>query len=264
MLAAAVLLLALALTCWGHDYWLQPEAFVVDVGKPVGVALHVGDHFESELQRAYQSKPTVRFQLIGAGGTTDLARVAREGDKPIVRFSCTRPGTHVVALERDAQLIRLEAKKFNAYLAEEGLSAVVAERGKRGESAKEGRERYRRYLKAYLRAGAKSDDGWKKRAGQKLEIVPLADPTAQKAGGRLGFRVVFEEKPLAGVKLTAYSRSGKKVKARQAVTSKEGEATFALDESGVYLVRLVHMRRAADDKEADWHSWWAALTVEVR
>jgi hypothetical protein len=32
----------------------------------------------------------------------------------------------------------------------------------------------------------------------------------------------------------------------------------------MYLVQLVHMRRAANDKDADWHSWWAALTFEVK
>jgi hypothetical protein len=36
-------------------------------------------------------------------------------------------------------------------------------------------------------------------------------------------------------------------------------------EPGAHLVRLVFMRRAAEnDSEADWHSWWAAATFEVK
>ena len=38
----------------------------------------------------------------------------------------------------------------------------------------------------------------------------------------------------------------------------------ALALSFIHLVRLVFMKRAADDRDADWHSWWAAMTFEVR
>jgi hypothetical protein len=96
-----------------------------------------------------------------------------------------------------------------------------------------------------------------------VEIVPLADPTGLKAGDTLKVRVLFEGKPLAGARVSAYSRGGEKVKTRSAVTSAAGEASFPLD-AGPCLVRLVHMRRATADREADWHSFWTALSFAVR
>jgi uncharacterized GH25 family protein len=254
-------LLALAGVAGAHDYWLAPSAFSPAVDKPVSLSLHVGDHFVSEAEKAHDSKATVSLALFTAAGKMTLD--ARDGDRPAVRFTPKKAGVHVVALERDARLITLEAKKFEAYLAEEGLDEVVAARKKAGESGKPGRERYRRYLKCYLRAGGKGDDGWKKLAGHKLEIVPLSDPTGLKKKDAFAVRVLLGGKPLSGAKVTLHGRDGDKVKTRSARTTAKGEASFEIRESGVHLVRLVFMRRATDDREADWHSWWAAMTFEV-
>jgi hypothetical protein len=218
----------------------------------------------SEREREYQKKPTLHFRLYWAGDSIDLAASAREGDRPVVHFTCPRAGTCLVAMERDAHLITLPAKKFNRYLAGEGLDAILAQRRKRGEADQPGRERYRRYLKCFVRAGAKGDDTWKKPAGHKLEIVPRSDPTGLKAGDTLKVRVLFEGKPLVGARITAYRRSGKKVETLTATTSATGEASFKFATAGPCLVRLVHVRRATRDKEADWHSFWAALTFAVR
>jgi len=260
-LLCAAALLAVAAAASAHDYWLQASTFAPDLDRPVSLSLHVGDRFVSEGEKAHQKKGTVSFELLSAADKADLD--AHDGDRPAVRFTPKKAGVHVVALERDARLITLEAKKFEAYLAEEGLDDVVAARKKDGESGKDGRERYRRYLKCYLRAGGKGDDAWKKLAGHKLEIVPLSDPTGLKKKDTFAVRVLFDGKPLSGVKVTAFDRDGDEVKARSARTTDKGEAKFTLGESGVHLVRLVFMQRAKDDKEADWHSWWAAMTFEV-
>lgn len=256
-----VSLLAVAAVASAHDYWLQPSSFAPALDKPASVSLHVGDHFVSEAEKAHDKKATVSLALFTAAGKADLD--ARDGNKPALRFTPKKAGVHVVALERDARLITMTAKKFEAYLAEEGLDDVIAARKKDGDSDKEGRERYRRYLKCYLRAGGKGDDAWKKLAGHKLEIVPLSDPTGLKKKDTFTVRILFEEKPLAGVKVAAFSRDGDKVKERSVRTTAKGDAEFTLGESGTHLVRLVFMKRAKDDKEADWHSWWAAVTFEV-
>src|SRR5215211_2979900 len=161
-----LLLLALVTGPAGtHDYWLGPATFFPAVNKPVAVNLHVGDRLKSEGARAFEKKPTLSFKLVGATATTALAAAAREGDRPLARVSCPAAGSYCVAMERAPRLITLEAKKFNAYLAEEGLTAALAERKKRGEADKPGRERYGRSLKCLLQAGGKSDATWKKVLG---------------------------------------------------------------------------------------------------
>src|SRR5262249_49305503 len=122
----------------------------------------------------------------------------------------------------------------------------------RGETQKEGRERYSRCLKLLLHAGDKTDDTCKRVLGQTLEIVPRANPGDLKPGDKLLVLVLFEGKPLAGIKVFAYSRTDGKVETQTAVTSKEGSAAFRLDRTGPWLVRCVHMRRCTGDAEADW------------
>jgi uncharacterized GH25 family protein len=166
-------------------------------------------------------------------------------------------------MERAPQLIKLDAAKFNAYLTEEGLDTIRAQRRQLGEDKLPGRERYSRYLKSLVRAGGHSDDTWKRALGQRLEIVPLVDPFAVKKGGNLPLRVLFDGKPLAGAKVLAHRRAAGKTATQSATTSAKGEVTFKVNGTGTWLVRLVHMRRAIKDKDADWESFWGALTFGV-
>src|SRR5688572_25302324 len=119
----ALMALLAALPVFGHDYWLEPDAFFVPVDKEVNVRLHVGDDFKSEAERPFQKKPTVKLQLISTKETQDLTAAGEEDKKPVARVTAKTPGTYLVALERAPQKITLAADKFNAYLKEEGLDA---------------------------------------------------------------------------------------------------------------------------------------------
>jgi hypothetical protein len=49
------------------------------------------------------------------------------------------------------------------------------------------------------------------------------------------------------------------------MTGVNGVATFKIDKPGLWIVRLVTMRRCAKDcGEADWESLWGALTFGAR
>ena len=246
-----------------HDYWIEPATFSPAAGKPVAVRVYVGDHFKSEGERPFQKKPTVRFRLVSAKETADLARTGREGRTPMGEAVCPRPGCHWIDLRRGAVPIKLEADKFNRYLAAEGLDAVREQRRRAGEDRQPGRERYSRCLKCLLRVGA-GDDAWKRVLGQQLEIVPLADPASVKPGGTLRVRVQFEGKPLAKAAVFALRKDGGKVTTQRLRTDAEGTAAVVLAGKGVWLVRLVHMRRCTGNADADWESVWAALTFEVK
>jgi hypothetical protein len=262
LLCLPLLLLATSFA-GGHDFWLQPGSFFPEVNKPTEVHLHVGDHFTSEKERPFQKKATSTFRHLSAGDSIDLSAAASEGDRPVAKITPKKAGTHLIALERDRQLITLGAKKFSSYLAEEGLDGILEERRKLGESDKPGRERYWRSLKSLLRAGDKGDDTWKKALGQKLDIVPLIDPTGLKAGSFLEVRILLFGKPLAGATVSALNRSGGKTVTLRAKSSSAGKVGFKLGKPGAWLVRLVHMRRAKNDKQADWESFWSALTFAI-
>jgi uncharacterized GH25 family protein len=246
-----------------HDYWLQPETHFPKPGVPVAVHLLVGDDFVSELERPFQKPPTLRFQLVSQDKAIDLAAAAQDGQKPLAQLTLVQPGSYWLVLDRDLAYITLEAKKFNAYLEEEGLQDILAERKKAHELDQAGRERYRRYLKALLHVGA-ATEAWRKTFAQQLEIVPLANPTALKLGDTLTVKVLFEGKPLPAAPLFAYGKAANGTKKQSLKTGKDGTAAVRLDTAGPYLVRLVHMRRCAGDPKADWESFWAAWTFGIK
>ena len=260
---AAALLFA-APPAFAHDYWLGPETYFPAAGAKVTVRLHVGDHFKSEAERPFQKKPTVRFELIGAKGKQDLAAAGKDGEKPAAQLTAKEEGNYLIVLERGPQTIKLDADKFNAYLAEEGLDAIRELRRQSGQDKAEGRERYQRYIKCLLQCGDKGDDTFKKEVGQRLEIVPQENPYRLKAGERLTVKVLFDGKPLAGVRLFAHHRAGEKVRTQTLDTSKDGLATIKLEQAGQWLIRLVHMRRCEGDKDVDWESFWGALTFGLK
>ena len=247
-----------------HDYWLQPDRFFLQVNDTVSVHLFVGHDFADEVERPFQAKPTLRFQLVSQKSTRDLTQAGIEGKKPTATLSLRNPGTHWLLMERDFFQITIEAEKFNRYLKHEKLDAILKARRKLGEEKKPGRERYCRSLKSLLQAGEKSDDTWKRILKQRLEIVPLANPADLKPGGTLRVRILFAGKPLAHVTVFRLSRAGKQVKSSSSQTDKNGVAVIRIGEKGIHLVRLVHMRRCVGDPKADWESFWSAMTFAVR
>lgn len=251
----ALLLLPAALSA--HDFWLEAGP---KTGDAIPLRLHVGDRFVSEGEKAVLKKDTPRLTAWLGGDEIDLRAGLKDGAKPVASLSGKKAGTALVALDRAPRLITLEAAKFNAYLAEEGLTAILGERKKRGEAEADGKERYGRCLKLLTPVGGKGDDGWKRVVGQKLEVVPLADPTGLTKGDAFAVRVLFDGKPLAGVQVQAHARAGGKVTTQAGRTDAKGEASFNCGR-GDWLVRLVQMRRTTGD--ADWESWWAALSFTV-
>jgi uncharacterized GH25 family protein len=257
-------LLLLSPAAFAHDFWLAPRGNP-SPGDTVDLPLIVGHHFEDESERAFAKKGVLAFTAHGPKARVDLLAAGKEDAKPFARVACPDAGTYRASLRRAPVLIELAAKKFEGYLEDEGLTHVVAERKKRGESDKPGRERYARSIKAYWSAGKSGGDAWKQADGHPLELVPLADPTAWGRKDKARFRLLLDGKALPGARVTCFWRGPEKIKKApaHATTDKAGEVAFALGHTGEYLVRLVHMGRAEKDAEADWVSHWAALYFRV-
>jgi uncharacterized GH25 family protein len=250
-------------TVSAHDYWLEPAKFRLSDGENVVVRLHVGDHFSSEKERPFSKKATTKFQLLSKNGNRDLISDSEDGKMPLVEVKL-QAGTHLIILDRAWSMITLESDKFNSYLKDEGLDSILEQRRKDGKDKEPGRERYSRCLKCVLQAGDKGDDTFKKVVGQKLEIIPEMNPATLKLGDTLPVQILFEGKPLIGTQISAFHRADDKLTTVTGRTNDEGKVSLKLENSGPWLVRLVHMRRCTDSTDADWESFWAALSISVK
>ncbi|MBM3979704.1 MAG: DUF4198 domain-containing protein [Planctomycetes bacterium] len=263
--AAALAVLLLAAPAGAHDYWLVPETYTPKDRASVPVRLFVGEHFKPEQEVAYSAKKTPLVRLVTAKGAAQISE-AKNGTKPAFAFDMPGTGSAVLRVDRDWSGITLKADKFTAYLKEEGLDEIVTARAAAGEADADGKERYRRCLKTVIHGGGKPDAAPTEPLGQVLEIVPLKNPYALKAGDELPVRVEFEGKPLAGFKLVAHHRAGDTLTTATATTDKDGKAELKLPKAGPWVVRGVHMRRVAEknpNPPADWESFWASVTFAL-
>ncbi|MGQ0542156.1 MAG: DUF4198 domain-containing protein, partial [Blastocatellia bacterium] len=186
-------------------------------------------------------------------------------DLPLLTFSAEKPGNYLLAMERNWSYITLDADKFEDYLREDGMEYIIAEREKLGETKKEGKERYSRYIKGLIQVGDSRDKTFAKNTALKLEIIPLKNPYSLKAGDTLGVQVLFEGKPLVGKTIFADNRDGEAISKKKLVTDALGKATVNVDRKGIWIVRLVFMRRCTKACEgADWESFWGAYSFGLK
>jgi uncharacterized GH25 family protein len=253
-----VLGLICAASLSAHECWLQPSTFTPAAGVTSRLTLRVGMNFEGEA-RPFRADRVAALLHFSAAGREDWT--SRIDGRPEIPLGFARPGTHVVAYDSRASLIELPAREFDAYLREEGLEPILAERARLGEAAKPGRERYLRCNKTILAVGGARDATATLRTGQALEIVPATDPSA---GGPVRFVVWLGDRPLAGAKIRAWHRQGGELKTLDGVTAADGSVLYTLVSPGEWMLSTVHMARLTGDPAADWESHWGNLTFSVQ
>lgn len=247
---------------FAHEYWLEPEKFFLTPKEKTIVRLFVGDGLVNDREeRPFQKNKTDIFSVYSRSNKIDLLGNLTDGALPVYEFSGDAAGNYLLAMERNWSHITLEADKFDDYLRTDGMEYIIAERAKLGESKKQARERYSRFIKGLLLVGDKRDDTYKKKIGLKLELMPLENPYAKKVGDKIAFQVLFDGKPLAGRTVFADNRMSK---TQKMITDKNGKISFVLASSGLWLARLVFMQRCkAECGEADWESYWGAFSFGV-
>lgn len=275
--AAATIAVLFAARLSAYDFWLTLNPFVFTRGEWATVTIAQGDAFPTATvpMDARQIDQIVIVRPQGTRTTNDQSNLRPELLKHLafdVHLSAKQPGTAVVVVSTKPEYASVGATAFTSYLRSVRLDAIIAERQRRGEGVRSGRERFTVQPKALMRIGEPpaSDRSQAVRAVGAplvLEIVPARDPYTLKAGEGLPVQVLFEGAPAAGVPLVAtyatfrgkpgeYAWSGR--------TDTTGRASIPMTMAGQWLVRAVHMRRVEGDPKADWESFWASLTFELR
>jgi uncharacterized GH25 family protein len=172
------------------------------------------------------------------------------------------PGLLIVGYNSNPSPVVLPAAKFNQYLKEEGLESIAEIRVRRNQTGSDAREVFSRCAKSLVSSGTPTD-GEDQALGFPLELVALKNPYALHTGELLPVRLTYEGRPLSGALVVAMNRLNPAAKL-SARTDNNGRVAFKLPESGMWLVKAVHMIPAAAGTNADWASFWASLTFELK
>jgi uncharacterized GH25 family protein len=243
-----------------HDMWIVPTTFSPDSGQVVGVRLRVGQDL---LGDPIPRDPALINQFVFEDEAGRKPLIGRDGADPAGFLRVAMPGLLVIGYRSNASAVELTPEKFNQYLEEEGLDAVAALRARRHETGAKAREIFSRCAKSLVLSGSASDKQGDRSLGFPLELVAEKNPYAIGAGQDLPVRLTYENRPLANALVVAMNRlnPSDKLTAR---TDRDGRVRFRLRAGGMWLVKAVHMVPAPPGSNADWASFWASLTFELR
>lgn len=241
-----------------HDYWLQADDYQLDTGQRLVVHLNMGESLAVQEEKVYERERTERFEQRFADDVKDLLATTADGAKPLYAETLQNAGPFLFTLVRNSALIEMDAAEFNEYVAHEGVAGVQSQRARE-------RERYWRFLKLLGRSGDVTETDLHHRfTGAQFEIVLLQSPFTMHVGDEQIVQLLFETRPLPNATVFALHRApdGSLTELRS-VTDARGVVRFALAQSGMWLVRAVHMRPCKGCKDADWESFWASYSFAL-
>lgn len=251
--SAAILCSPLTAPAIAHEFWIQPDAYSIEPGAVLRLTLMHGERFNgAPVPR--NNGYIARFESVGAdsstqvqgldGNTTSFMRAADEGDQVLVYYS-------------NEYTSLLDADRFNAYLEEEGLDAIIQMRESSGESDEPGREVYSRCAKSLIDAdgdGLPAD----RALGLPYEILLLPDSF----DGTIRAQLLDRGEPLEGAVVVAVLQDDPSALTEH-VTDENGRVEFPNTRPGVWMLTSIHMSRLPDRHDADWESHWASLTLQI-
>jgi uncharacterized GH25 family protein len=257
-----VLLLVFHSFLFAHDLYLRGNPFHQDIPGKVSISMNLAEAFPGE-ELSWRGDKTTSFVVNGPSGMNKIQDQA--GENPTVEFS--QEGTYIVGWSGSPSYIKIKPAVFNKYLNLEGYTKVINLRKERGQENKEGAEKYSRNIKAMFQVGSKNTDQFKVPLGFKIEIIPHQNPYSLKVGESLDVELLLDGKPLADNAIMAtFDTNSKEPEAYAQVirTDAKGKAKIKLTNSGVWMIRSNYMTELQNDPKAEWESYWANLSFEVR
>jgi uncharacterized GH25 family protein len=256
-----VILISLALVqLHAHDMWIEPTAFLPADGQIVGVKLRVGQDFTGD---PLPRNPALINQFVFEDHSGRKPLIGRNGGDPAGYLRVDGPGLLVLGYHSNPSSVELPAETFNKYLREEGLDAIAALRASRHQTEAGAHELFARCAKSLLLSGSPAEDQGDRTLGFTLELVAERNPYTMRTGDEIPVRLTYQGQPLAGALVIAMNHlnPAEKISAR---TDSDGRVRLRLPAAGMWLIKAVHMIPAPEGANADWASFWASLTFELR
>ena len=259
-----LLILLLILPVFAHEFWLEPQQYIFSRAEEINIRFKAGEAFTGHNWKGNRDKVS-ELKLYYADIVDDLSNALTDDEGDSLQFSIHEEGTAMVTFNNINSYIELEAEKFNAYLAEDGLQAVIDYRQQQNETDSMGRELYQRSVKTIVQVGALKTNVYKKQTTLPVDIIPFSHPYQLNDGDTLTVKILFKGEPLANTKIRTWHKLPGRVTDTSLMSNENGEISFPVTTSGEWMVSCVTMIRLTDDSHAHpiaigWQSYWGSVT----
>lgn len=259
---------------WGnaHEYWLEPEAYVLKAGEPVRADIKNGVDFKG-ITFPYIRHEIVSLEIVNRAGRAPLS--GRDGDFPAINAPTKAEGLQVVSFHNQPSRITFrEWEKFVNYVNEEGAAWVAQRHRDRGLDTETVKEVYSRCAKTLVQVGPADASDRDFNTGMPAELVAKQNPYALKAGESLDLVLFWQSEPRPNNQLRVFEKTrdpaGGESKLRQfdLTTDAKGMASFVPVPGAEYLLSSVILfergtKTSIDQGEPAWESYWASLTFRA-
>ncbi|RYU96843.1 DUF4198 domain-containing protein [Emticicia agri] len=250
------LIIVSSLFAIAHEFWLEPQKFLLEAGEKLHLKIFVGEGFVGE-EIDFSKFKVAKYTHYSPDDEENTSGSLNEQQlNDFLKFE--KEGNHLIALNNTNKHIELEADKFNEYLKEEGLDNVLQWRKEHGALNKKGREMYQRCVKTLLQVGKTQNELYRRNTGMRLELIPQQNPYIAKES--LTFQVLFDNKPVENALLLVWQKGIEKPNVRKFRTDATGKVTFSFEPKGIFMISTVQMVPHTDSTEADWQSYWGSYT----
>lgn len=261
---AALLVFGLAPVTAAHEFWIEPENFMVKPGAPVTAYLRNGEEFKG-ISLAYFESRFTRFEIVQ--GDETRAVTGRLGNSPALRTTVSAEGLMIVLHETTPSVITYrEWEKFMTFARHKDFPRAEADHAERGLPKDVFRESYTRHAKALVSVG--HGRGSDRAFGLETEFVAVTNPYDADFDGVMRVDLVYQGAPRPDAQVEVFSRGPDgSVSIALHSTDARGQAAIPVEPGHDYLFDAVVLRPASDieDTSSDpvWETLWAALTFSV-
>jgi uncharacterized GH25 family protein len=252
--------LFIAASLSAHEFWIQPDKFIYKRGETINLKFLVGENFAGENWTGNKDKAQSMHLYFDETVDNNFEDNLTDNKGDSIQFAIYEEGTAMVTLNTKNSFIDLEAKEFNKYLKEEGLTEALDYRMEHGDTMKRGTERYQRSVKTIFQVGKNKTPVFKKRTDLPLDIIPDENPYSVSKDGKFKLRIVFQGNALKKTKIKVWHKANNKVSVEDYETDDKGEVKIFLSLKGEWMVSCVKMVRTENDAEAEWQSYWGSFT----
>ncbi len=246
-----------SLTVFPHEFWIEPERWILEKGQTLTAHTKVGQHFKGDASpfiRAWFS----RFELHASKMAVPVG--GNDGDFPAFKQKLNHPGLNLLLYYSTADTVYYSTmEKFEKFLEREGLLHILAEHRKRNFPEQGFKETYVRCAKSLVQV--RGESAFKDHfSGMPLELVASFNPyQLENKDGEL--QLIWRGSGIGDILVRVFHKQQKTE--TEYFTNEQGKVTIKLDVPGDYLVNAVHMTEGAFNRGELWTSYWASLTFQI-
>lgn len=239
-----------------QEVWIQSDKFFFSSGDSISVTFVSGEDFIGGPWRAGNQIATLKHHRIT--GVSDLSDSIKHGQKGNICRILNADGTHLLALQSNNILREFRADTFNLLIKAYELDGVKNQRQKTNLVTSPARVYQRMFTKLFFQVGEKRDDTYKKVLGWPVEVVPGRNPGSLKVGDQIRFKILFDGKPVFGVRAKLWNRFDNRTTLQNIYTEQDGTFEARISSPGPWMVSVVKMT-PSKDPGAEWQSYHGSL-----